>query len=144
MKKMLVAVLLFVSVPVFAQVTCAYKSEAEESAVVLLIQKLKARDLTIKELSEKNLELVVDKIHLQDIQAMLDAKIITLQEANTKLRASLDKTSTAMHSYKTQAAKATKVVYKQASDGATKAKKDSVKAVRAAIKALDVYLSEIQ
>lgn len=144
MKKLIAVLLVLVSVSVFAEEACKFKSEAEESAVVILIEKLKARDLTIKELSEKNLELMVDKIHLQDIQEALNDKVITLKEANAQLRASLKKTNSAMVTYKNQAAKATKVVYKQASEQASKAKKESVKAVRDAIKALDVYLSEIQ
>ena len=129
MKKLIAVLLVLVSVSVFAEEACKFKSEAEESAVVILIEKLKARDLTIKELSEKNLELMVDKIHLQDIQKALNDKVITLKEANAQLRASLKKTNSAMVTYKNQAAKATK---------------ESVKAVRDAIKALDVYLSEIQ
>ena len=129
MKKLIAVLLVLVSVSVFAEEACKFKSEAEESAVVILIEKLKARDLTIKELSEKNLELMVDKIHLQDIQKALNDKVITLKEANAQLRASLKKTNSAMVTYKNQAAKA---------------KKESVKAVRDAIKALDVYLSEVQ
>lgn len=144
MKKIFAIIIVLFSFQAFAEDTCTYKSDAESSAVEKLIQKLNERDLTIKEISEENLNLLVDKIHLDNIRYALEKEVITLKQANKELRASLTKTNATLAQYKMKAVKYTNVVYKKTSDSALQAKKDSVKAARNAIKAIDAYLSTVQ
>lgn len=136
----------------FADEQCGQpQTAAEKSSVELLIQKLNERDLTIKELSEENMELMVDNIKLKEIRDALANRVITLKQANVKLRESLAKTSSmldatkkAVVTYSDGAVKATKAAYTKTTASAKQTKEDSVKAAITAVRALEKYLETVK
>lgn len=131
MRNIIIAVLaMFVSVA-FAADKCEFRSDAEATAVERLIVRLNEKENSIRELTERNLDLVVEKIRLDEARIALSDKVIELRKANAGLTHKVKVASLEVERQKNHAVHATKVAYKKVSKSAELAAKDAISALQA-------------
>ena len=131
MRNIIIAALaMFVSVT-FAADKCEFRSDAETTAVEKLIVKLNEKESSIRELTERNLDLVVEKIRLDEARIALSDKVIELRKANAGLTHKVKVASLEVERQKNHAVHATKVAYKKVSKSAELAAKDAISALQA-------------
>ena len=115
-----------------------YAEYPEDSAVIKL---LKEKDLTISELTDKNLDLVVENFHLKMIREELQDKVISLKAANEKLR---KHTTYTLAAYRKSVESAAKGMVARSEKAALSLKKDTLSAAKASVKQLNVFIESLE
>ena len=131
MRNIIIAVLVVFASVAFAADKCEFRSDAEATAVEKLIFKLNEKESSIRELTERNLDLVVEKIRLDEARVALSDKVIELRKVNAGLTHKVKVASLEVERQKNHAVHATKVAYKKVSKSAELAAKDAISALQA-------------
>ena len=131
MRNIIIAVLVVFASVSSAADKCEFRSDAEATAVEKLIVKLNEKEGSIRELTERNLDLVVEKIRLDEARIALSDKVIELRKVNAGLTHKVKVASLEVERQKNHAVHATKVAYKKVSKSAELAAKDAISALQA-------------
>ena len=131
MKSTLLVLMLVVASSVFGADKCEFKSDAESAAVEKLIVRLNSKEETIKELAAQNIELMIEKIRLDEARIALSDTVISLKKTNAALNHKVKVASLEVERQKNHAVHATKVAYKKVSKSAELAAKDAISALQA-------------
>ena len=136
MKCALFVLMLVVASSVFGADKCEFKSDAESTAVEKLIVRLNSKEETIKELAAQNIELMVEKIRLDEARIALSDTVISLKKTNATLNHKVKVASLEVERQMNHAVHATKVAYKKVS-------KDAEAAAKHAIASLEVFMKSV-
>ena len=136
MRKMIIAVVLLASSYGFAADKCEFKSDAESTAVEKLIVRLNQKEDTIRELATQNIELMIEKIRLDEARIALSDTVISLKKTNATLTHKVKVASLEVERQKNHAVHATKVAYKKASKEAEVAAKNAIASLETFMKSV--------